>query len=123
MLLWQRDKANLWTLILPPTVWAGHFTFSYVAAAIACARNPQTDLNAVQIAVGLATLVALGAILLSGWQAVRHWGFGSDLPPHDQATEEDRQRFLGLSTLLVSALSAIAVVFVALPVFFITDCR
>ncbi|WAC27180.1 hypothetical protein [Ancylobacter sp. SL191] len=122
MLLW-RDKANLWTLILPPTVWAVHFTFSYVAAAVACARDPQTDLNGVQIAVGLATLVALAAILLSGWQAVRHWGFGSDLPPHDQATDEDRQRFLGLSTLLVSALSAIAVVFAAFPVIFITDCR
>lgn len=120
MLLW-RDKANLWTLILPPAVWALHFLFCYVAAAIACAKGG--DLGALRPAIAAATALATALILLSGAQAYRHWGFGSDLPPHDQATDEDRQHFLGLATLLVSALSLVSVAFVALPALFVTDCR
>ena len=120
MLLW-RDKANLWTLILPPTVWALHFLFCYVATAVVCAKGG--DVAGLRLSVGIATALALALILASGVQAHRHWGFGSDMPPHDQATDEDRQRFLGLATLLVCALSFVSVIFVALPPFLVADCR
>jgi hypothetical protein len=120
MLLW-RDKANLWTLILPPSVWALHFLFCYVAAALACAKGE--DLDGLRTAIAGATMLAAGLIVLSGAQAWRHWGFGSDMPPHDAATDEDRQHFLALSTLLVCALSLVSVIFVALPALFVTDCR
>ena len=35
----------------------------------------------------------------------------------------DRQRFLGYATLLLSALSFVSVLFIALPAFLIRDCR
>ncbi|SEK07373.1 hypothetical protein SAMN05518849_1581, partial [Sphingobium sp. AP50] len=28
----ERLKVTLWTLIVPPTIWAGHFLFSYLWA-------------------------------------------------------------------------------------------
>lgn len=121
MLLW-RDKANLWTLILPPSVWALHFLFCYVAAATVCAKAG-SDFGDLRLAIAGATVLALGLIVASGVQAYRHWGFGSDMPPHDAATDEDRQRFLGLATLLVCTLSLVSVIFVALPALFLTDCR
>ena len=31
-------KVTLWTLIVPPSVWAAHFLFSYLWAAIRCAK-------------------------------------------------------------------------------------
>ena len=122
MLLW-RDKANLWTLILPPTVWALHFLFCYAAAAVICAKEGSSGMEGLRLSVATATALALMLIVASGVQAHRHWGFGSDMPPHDQATDEDRQRFLGLATLLVCALSFVSVIFVALPPFLVADCR
>ncbi|MBS7544738.1 hypothetical protein [Ancylobacter oerskovii] len=120
-MLFRRDTANMWTLITPPTVWALHFLFCYVAAAIVCAKDPSW-LPGLRLAIAGATLLALGLILLAGLQAHRHWGFGDDLPPHDEATDEDRQHFLGFATLLLVGLSAVAVLFGALPALFITEC-
>lgn len=121
-MLLRRETPNLWTLLTPPVVWALHFLFCYVAAAIVCAKYPAA-LGTLRLAIGIATLAALAIIAIAGRQAHRHWGFGSDLPPHDAPTEEDQQRFLGLATLLLCALSAVAVLFGALPALFICECR
>ena len=120
-MLFRRETPNLWTLLTPPTVWALHFLFSYVAGAVVCARAPEAFGEA-RLAVAAATVVALAIIVAAGMQAYRHWGFGSDMPPHNQPTDEDQQHFLGLSTLLLCALSAVAVIFGALPALFITEC-
>lgn len=117
----RRETPNLWTLIAPPTVWALHFLFCYVAGAIICAKAPAA-LGELRLAIAAATLLALGLILAAGVQAHRHWGFGSDMPPHDQPTDEDQQHFLGFATLLLCALSAIAVLFGAMPALFIAEC-
>jgi hypothetical protein len=123
MLFW-RDKANLWTLITPPTVWALHFMFCYVVAAVACAKSGmRADLAGVHTAIAVATALALALILLAAWSSYRRWGTGSELPPYDEPTSEHREMFLGISTFLVSGLSLVAVIFVALPALFITDCR
>lgn len=121
-MVYGRDYANLWTLLTPPTVWALHFLFAYVAAAMACGETP-FELGPVRVAIGVATALALGLIALAGRQAYRHWGMGADRPPHDAATDEDRQHFLGFATLLLCGLSAVAVVFSALPALFLSDCR
>ena len=34
----RKRNVSLWTLIVPPTVWAGHFLFSYLWAALNCAK-------------------------------------------------------------------------------------
>lgn len=120
-MLFGRDLANIWTLIAPPTVWAFHFLFCYVASAIVCAKAPE-HLDALRLSIAAATVAALGLIVAAGLQARRHWGFGEDLPPHDAPTDTDRQHFLGFATLLLCGLSAVSVVFGALPALFVTEC-
>ncbi|WP_159994668.1 hypothetical protein [Roseomonas sp. 18066] len=134
MVLRLRDRADLWTLLMPPTVWASHFLYCYVVAAVQCAKAgisltaPQggqtfAPLGSVPLLVGLGTLAALALILVGARQAWRHLGQGLHDLPHDAATAEDRQRFLGYATLLLSALSFVSVIFIALPAFLIRDCR
>ena len=125
MLIHSHEKANLWTLLAPPAIWALHFLFCYVAAAIVCAKAGDifTDLARLRMVILAATALALALIVVAGLQAWRHWGFGTDDPPHSEPTDEDRQHFLGYATLLLCALSFVSVLFVALPAFTIADCR
>lgn len=125
MLIFNREKANLWTLLAPPTIWALHFLFCYVAAAVACAKADSifTDLSVLRWTILALTLLALALIVVAGFQARRHWGFGTDDPPYSEPSNEDRQHFLGYATLLLCALSFVSVIFVALPAATIADCR
>ena len=56
-------------------------------------------------------------------QALPHPQFAVAERPHDAETPADRDRQLGFATVLLSALSLVAVVFSALPALFIGDCR
>jgi hypothetical protein len=125
MVLRLRAEPDLWTLLIPPIVWGGHFLFCYVAGAVACAKAQTLlpDLAGFRIAVLVATLLALGLIALGGVQAWRHWGLSDGDPPHDRPSDGDRNGFLGLATLLLSALSAVGVAMVAMPALLIGDCR
>lgn len=120
-----RKEADLWFLIASPTVWAGHFLLCYVLAAIHCSKagSDFAALQPVRAWIVAFTAVALVIVAFASVQAWRHWGFGTDSPPHDRSTPEDRQAFLGYASLLISVLSFVAIVFTALPAFFITDCR
>ena len=63
---WARDlKVTLWTLILPPTIWAVHFMFCYLWVAVTCAKSPTpgTALNGFPLATLIATIVALLGIV------------------------------------------------------------
>jgi len=81
-----------------------------------------SDFGPVQFGIAAVTLVALALILLSAWLAWRQWGFGTQDPPHDSASAHDRSLFQGFATLLLSGLSLIAVLYVALPLMFIDGC-
>ena len=120
-----RKEADLWFLLSAPTVWAVHFLVCYVLAAIHCTKagSEFADLAPVRVWVLALTAIALAFVLATGIQAWRHWGFGANSPPHDAPTAEDRRRFLGYAALLISALSFVSILFTALPVLFITDCR
>jgi len=124
-----RDRARhrpstLWALVLPPAVWAGHFLFCYVFAAIHCAKaGPLAPLGAVRGAILVATAAALGAVLAAGGVAWARTRIPGDPPPHDESTDEDRARFLATSTLLLAALSFVAIVFTAIPALMFEDCR
>ncbi|MDK1389161.1 hypothetical protein ILFOPFJJ_00430 [Ensifer psoraleae] len=115
---------SLWTLFTAPVVWAAHFLICYLGVAIYCAKRDRFPIgfDAIRVGIGVATAFALVAILVSAWLAWRQWGFGAHDPPHDEPTRHDRTLFQGFATLLLSGLSFIAVVFVALPVLFVTEC-
>lgn len=114
-------KVTLWTLIVPPSVWAVHFLFCYLWVAVSCAKLGAFPRFPAAFVIG--TGVALAIILASGaiaWWQARTPG---DPSPHDEGTDIDRLRFLATSTLLLSGLSFIAVLFTAAPALLLTDCR
>lgn len=121
----HETSRSLWMLVASPTIWAAHFLSSYVTAAVWCAKlaGPGGSLATAQVTIGVYTVFALAGILMIsriGWR--RHRDADSSLP-HDRDSPADRRRFLGFATLLLSGLSAVAVLYAALAVWFIGDCR
>jgi hypothetical protein len=117
-------RQSLWLLTVSPVIWALHFLVSYLGAALWCGPLQAHGGGAVplQMAVAGTALIALAGIGITGRAGWRKHSYGSETPPHDEDTPEDRHRFLGFATVLLSALSAIATVYVALSVLLIGSC-
>jgi hypothetical protein len=118
------EHQSLWLLTASPLIWAAHFLLCYITAAIWCAKvvGPGGALGGVRMAIAVYTAVALAAIGIMGWIGYRRHSFGHAALPHDDDTPEDRHRFLGFATLLLSSLSAVATLYAALVVVFIRSC-
>ena len=118
-------RESLWLLTVSPVIWSAHFLLSYITAAVWCAKavGPDGSLAGARIAIAAYTAVALAGIVLTGWIGYRRHRHEGGEPPHDEDTPEDRHRFLGFSTFILSGLSAVAVVFQSLPAVFIGSCR
>jgi hypothetical protein len=119
----EKDE-SLWRLTASPAIWTAHFLLSYLSAAIWCAKvaSPDGSLWVVRVAIAIYTVVALVGIGIIGWIGYRRHSLGSEIVPHDFDTRADRHRFLGFATLLLSALSAVATLYVALAAIFIGMC-
>jgi hypothetical protein len=119
------DKGSLWLLTIAPTLWAVHLLLCYVTAAIWCAKFVPAggSLDGVRTAITWYTVVALAGIVVVGWEGFRRHSFGTEATTHDLDTPEDRHRFLGFATLLLSGLSAVAVLYAALAATFFDTCR
>ena len=117
---------SLWAMIIAPTIWALHFLACYILAAIFCAKagTPAADLASVRWWIAGLTVAALAGIAACAVQAFRlgHFREGK-AAPHDADTIQDRLRFLAYATLLLSGLSFVATLFVALPAVFVASCR
>jgi hypothetical protein len=120
----ERDE-SLWLLTIAPSLWAVHFLLSYVTASIWCGKvvGPEGPLGGARAAIVAYTAVALIGIARTGWIGFRRHGYGAETVPHDFDAPEGRHRFLGFATLLLSGLSAVATMYVALAVLFIKTCR
>lgn len=118
-------RETLWMLAASPTIWALHLLASYATAAIWCGKiaGPSGSLATARIVIAVYTVVALAGIGAIGVVALRRHRFGGERPPHDADTPEDRHRFIGYSTFLLSALSAVAVLYAALAIVFIEGCQ
>lgn len=116
---------SLWVLAYSPAIWAVHFLLCYITAAIWCAKVAGRDgtLNTVQVLVGIYTVLALAGIVITCWRGYRRHRFQREPLPHDEDSPEDRYRFIGYATVLLSALSFIATVWVAMVVLFIDTCN
>ena len=101
------------------------FLLCYVTAAIWCAKlaGPDGSLWRVRVAIAVYTVLALVGIGIIGWIGYRRHSFGGGTLPHDVDTPEDRHRFLGFATLLLSALSAVASLTRRWSSFFFGSCR
>ncbi len=116
---------SLWLLIASPTIWAAHFLASYLTAAIWCAKyaGPDRSLGNVRIAIAVYTVMALIGIGYAGFVGYRRNRFQHKTLPLGGDTPEDRHRFLGFASLLLSGMSAVATLFVALAALFIEKCH
>ena len=125
MQVFGKTQDNLWTLIAAPIVWGFHFLFSYFLAAYRCAPNAALfkEIVSTRVAVIVVTVVSLGLIALILRRAFREWRADGGGFRNDRDTVRARERFLEFSTLLLAALSFVAVIFETMPVLLIWDCR
>ncbi|GAB5543514.1 MAG: hypothetical protein RLO52_37625 [Sandaracinaceae bacterium] len=116
---------SLWWLTVGPLAWIAHFLASYLTVSLWCAKVTDRDgaLGDARLLIAGYTVVALTVIAGVAWRGYRRHRFGDQPRPHDFDTPGDRHRFLGFSTFLLSAVSAVATVFVSLAVVFIGSCR
>jgi hypothetical protein len=121
---------RLWLLTISPALWATHFLVSYIGAAVWCGKL--TDgagglgpVRLLTLGLAAAVLVGIGATGIAGWRkhTFRHDGSSADDEPHDEDTPEDQERFIGLATVLLSCLSAIATIYVAGSTLFVGGCH
>jgi hypothetical protein len=124
----MRETANkqetLWLLAFSPAIWAIHFLLSYATASVWCAKISGRDnpIDGALLAILLYTVLALAGIVIVGSLGYRRHHLGNGDLPHDDDTPEDRTRFLGFATLLLSGLSAVATMFSAFVLFFFRRC-
>ena len=118
------NRQSLWTFVISPAIWAAHFLFSYIAAAIWCGvvAGRGGDLGPIRAAIVAAAIVALIGIGVTGRVGWRRYMHGNVETVHHGDTVEDQYRFLGFTTVLISALSAVATIFVTLVTLFIRSC-
>lgn len=117
---------DLWRVIVAPIIWAAHFLFCYVYGAIYCAKaGRDAALLDVRIAVAIATVLALAGVGLATrhlW-SVRGRSITNDDYEFEHNTPEERHRFLSHVALMLCVLSAVAVVYVAIPAALLASCR
>lgn len=117
---------DLLRVIAAPVVWALHFLFCYIYAAIYCEKlGRAAPLDEPTLVVIVATVVALALIglsTLSLWR-VRGRSLTDDDFEYEHNTPEERHRFLSHVALMLSVLSAVAVIYVAIPMLYLATCR
>ena len=118
------DNQSLFLLAASPVIWAAHFFLSALTAAVWCAKvaGPGGSLGGARVAIAIYTVLALSGIGGIGWHALRRHRYGTATRPHDDDTPADRHRFLGFAAMLLSGLSAVAVLYAALAAVFIGSC-
>jgi len=118
-------RESLWMLVVSPAVWALHFLAAYITGALWCGMvaGPFGSLMTARIAIAAYTVVALVIIVSVGTIGFRRHRFAGGEPPHDEDTPEDRHRFMGYATFLLSGISAIGVVYAAMAVVFLEGCQ
>ncbi len=120
----SEERQSLWLLVLSPSIWAAHFLASYVGAAMWCGtmEDRAKSVDAMRLWIVLFGLVALLLIGIIGRIGRRKYQMEGGEPPFDKDTAEDRHRFLGAATVLLSGLSAMATIYVCLSQLFIRNC-
>jgi hypothetical protein len=115
------DRGSLFGILYAPVIWALHFLFIYVFAAITCAKSPQW-LGDAAIWIGVATGLALLGIVTVTTPAFLEW-LRERRRDTDMDDPEGRAHFLAHAALLLAGLSAFATVLQALPALLSASCR
>ncbi len=118
------EKESLWLLAASPGLWAAHFLLSYATAAVWCAKvaGPEGSISGARAAIAVYTgvaLVGIGLVGRRGWLRHRR----AQGHEHDFDSPAGRHGFLGFTVSILSGMSAIGVVFVALPAVLLGSVR
>ena len=121
----EERRERGWLIVVSPTVWAAHFLLCYVTAAVLCAKSSPGEavFPTIRTAIVVFTIAAMAIIAAVGLAGLRRHRLGAAELPHDDDSPEDRHRFIGFSTFLLSGLSGVAVIYAALTVLFIGNCQ
>jgi hypothetical protein len=117
-----KSNVSLWLLTVPVAAWGLHFLAVYVVTSVHCAKNATLEaaasapVGAVRWLVIAITLTTLAIDALAAWRAQAAAQARAPKPP-------GQDRFLGSIVLLVCALSAAGMIWVAAVVFVFGDCR
>ena len=117
---------DLWRVIVSPIIWALHFLASYVTVAVYCEKaGRDAALDPAEIAVLAYTVIALAGIGWSTWGLwrVRGRSLTDDDFEYEHNAPEERHRFLGHVALMLCVLSAVAVLYVTIPMLYLSSCR
>jgi hypothetical protein len=117
---------DLWSVVISPSIWALHFLVCYAGAAIYCEKlGRDAELGDVRLLVLGATAVALVGIGLSTFRLwrVRGRSLTDNDFEYEHDTPEERHRFLSHVALMLCLLSAVAVLYVTIPMLYLSTCR
>lgn len=115
---------SLWTLVISPVMWALHMLSCYIIVSVWCAKaGREASLDGVRIAIFLLTVFALIPVFVRMIKSYKQHKKGESSLPHNEATSEDRERFLGFASLLISGLSAVAILFIAFNAVIFRSCQ
>ena len=119
------EQDSLWMIAASPTIWAAHFLASYITAAVWCAKfaGYGGSLGVARVAIAVYTALALVPVALIGLRAFQRQRIRGPAAEHDLDSSLDRHRFLAFATLLLSGLSAVAILYAALAAVFVESCR
>lgn len=110
---------RLLTLVGAPLIWMLHFVVCYAIVSLVCAsqlaRTRVIGLNAAELGVALATLVA-GTLIVG--LAVAKWRRWRNPPGPDP----DVSRFFAIATLLLCGISLLSMLWVAFPTSVLPTC-
>ncbi len=112
----DRRSRHVWEFVetlLGPAVYLGFFGLTYLAGSLGCAlsrgnepmiADPQTTVRVVVFGLSILALTLIAFIMSNGVRLL------------DKGREDSEDTFLGLVTLALAVLSALAVIWTALPV-------
>lgn len=110
---------RLFPVFIAPLVWALHFLATYITVAAFCEKLGSRSIDLARGLVLVYTVAALLPIVALGWRYRRVWR-----SPGPNASERPpAHAFLGRLGFLLALLSAVAVLFVVQPAFYIGSCR
>lgn len=101
-------------MLAPPTIWAVHFLACYVMVSLACAHGASQQL--VRTGIAVASVAGLVPIAVIALRSLRQWRATRGLH------EQDAAPFFAVATLMLCAISTLALVWVALPGFMLPPC-
>ena len=110
-----RPLSEFLRVLIAPAIWFGHFSFLYAAEALICIGAPADRLITMGSAVFLATAVAFTSLVILVAGLLRP---GKPSPP----AFDERNSWLLRASLMITLLSALAILWTTLPTTILPAC-